>query len=88
MKTALLALTLLLTGCSTVVPVTSKWPEPPGLQSVQPCGELQQLPNNPTLSQVAETINKNYTQYYTCVIKLEAWQQWYLQQQIIHKDLK
>lgn len=88
MKTALLALTLLLTGCSTVVPVTQKWPEPPGLQSQQKCGELQQLPNNPTLSQVAETINKNYTQYYTCVVKLEAWQQWYLQQQIIHKDLK
>ena len=88
MKTVLLALTLTLTGCATVVPVTQRWPEAPGLQSLQPCGELQSLPNNPTLSQVAEVINQNYTQYYQCVVKLEAWQSWYQQQQIIHKDLK
>lgn len=88
MKTILLALTLCLSGCATVVPVTQKWPEAPGLQSVQPCGELQPLPQNPTLSQVAQTINQNYTQYYQCVVKLEAWQQWYQQQQIIHKELR
>lgn len=88
MKTLLLALTLGLTGCATVVPVTQRWPEPPGLQSQQPCGELQQLPQNATLSQVAQVVSKNYTEYYSCVVKLEAWQQWYKQQQIIHKDLK
>jgi uncharacterized lipoprotein YmbA len=87
-KTVLLALTLTLAGCATTVPVTQKWPEAPGLQSLQPCGELQPLPNNPTLSQVAQTVNQNYTQYYQCVVKLEAWQSWYQQQQIIHKDLK
>lgn len=88
MKTILLALTLTLAGCASVVPVTQKWPEAPGLQSQQPCGELKSLPNNPTLSQVAEVVNQNYTQYYQCVVKLEAWQNWYQQQQIIHKDLK
>ena len=88
MKIALLALTLFLTGCSTVVPVTQKWPEPPGLQSQQSCPELEPLPQNTTLSQVAQIINRNYTQYYQCVVKLEAWQQWYQQQQLIHKDLK
>jgi PBP1b-binding outer membrane lipoprotein LpoB len=88
MKVLLLALTLLLAGCSTTVPVTQKWPEAPGLQSQQPCGELQALPNNPTLSQVAQVINQNYTQYYGCVVKLEAWQEWYAKQELIHKGLK
>lgn len=88
MKTLLLALTLTLTGCASVVPVTQRWPEPPGLQSQQPCGELEQLPATATLSQAAQTISKNYTQYYECVVKLEAWQSWYQQQQIIHKELK
>jgi hypothetical protein len=88
MKAALLALTLTLTGCASVVPVTQRWPEAPGLQSQQPCGELEALPQNPTLSQVAEVINRNYTQYYSCVVKLEAWQEWYLKQQLIHKELR
>jgi hypothetical protein len=87
-KAILLALTLTITGCATVVPVAQRWPEAPGMQSQQPCGELQPLPPNPTLSQVAQTVNQNYTQYYECVVKLEAWQSWYQQQQIIHKDLK
>lgn len=86
MKVILLA--LFLTGCASVVPVTQHWPEAPGLQSTQACGELQQLPSSPTLSQVAEVVNQNYTQYYQCVVKLTAWQEWYQQQKIIHEGLK
>jgi hypothetical protein len=88
MKTILLALTLFLAGCTTVVPVVQTWPEAPGLQSMQPCGELKQLQPNPQLSDVARTITHNYTQYYECVVKLEAWQEWYQLQQIIHKNIK
>jgi hypothetical protein len=88
MKTILLTLTMFLTGCTTVVPVTQKWPEPPGLQSMQPCPELKKLEPNAQLSDVAKTITHNYTEYYTCLIKLEAWQEWYAKQEIIHKGLK
>lgn len=88
MKILLLSLAMLLGGCSTVVPVAQTWPEPPGLQSMQPCPELKQLEANPTLSTVAKTVASNYSEYYQCVIKLEAWQEWYAKQQIIHKDLK
>jgi len=88
MKIALLTLTMFLTGCTTVVPVTQKWPEAPGLQSRQPCAELQKLPADAKLSDVAKTITQNYTEYYSCVIKLEAWQEWYAKQEIIHKGLK
>ena len=88
MKTLLLALILFLTGCTTAVPITQTWPEPPGLLSMQPCPDLKKLEPNPQLSDVARTVANNYTQYYTCVVKLEAWQEWYQKQQIIHKGLK
>jgi hypothetical protein len=88
MKILLLAVTLLLSGCTTVVPVTQRWPEAPGLQSMQPCPELKKLPDSPQLSDVAKTVTHNYTQYYECVVKLEAWQEWYAKQEIIHKDIK
>lgn len=83
----LLALTLVLSGCTTVVPVTQKFPDAPGLQSMQPCGELKKLSSNPQLSDVAKTVAENYTQYYTCAVKLEAWQEWYQKQQLIYKGL-
>jgi hypothetical protein len=87
-KSLLLALALCLGGCTSVVPVTQKWPEAPGLQSRQPCGELQKLPPDAKLSDVAKIVANNYNEYYTCVIKLEAWQEWYAKQEIIHKGLK
>lgn len=87
MKSFLLTLALL-TGCASTVPVAQKWPEAPGLQSQQPCGELKQLETNPQLSDVARVITHNYSEYYQCVVKLEAWQEWYAKQQIIHKGVK
>ena len=88
MKTIILALTLVLAGCSTTVPVTQRWPEAPGLQSMQSCPELKKLEGEPKLSDVARTITLNYTEYYSCVVKLEAWQEWYAKQELIHKGLK
>ena len=87
MKSLLLSL-ILLTGCTTVVPVTQKWPEPPGLQSTQSCPDLKKLETNPKLSQVAKTVSDNYTEYWICATKLDAWIEWYKQQEIIHKGLK
>lgn len=88
MKILILTLILALAGCSTVVPVTQTWPEAPGVQSMQPCPELRQLEPNPQLSDVAKVITHNYTSYYTCVVKLEAWQEWYRKQEIIRKELR
>jgi hypothetical protein len=88
MKTLLLAAVLLLSGCTTVVPVTQRWPEAPGLQSMQTCPDLKHLEPNSTLSDVARIITLNYSEYYQCVVKLEAWQEWYKKQEIIFKGLK
>ncbi len=88
MKLTLLLPALLLAGCTTVVPVTSKWPSAPGVLVQQPCPQLQKLPENSKLSDVATTVVQNYTQYYECAVKLEAWQRWYSEQQTIHEGLK
>jgi hypothetical protein len=55
---------------------------------MQPCPELKKLESNPQLSQVAEVINHNYSEYWQCAVKLDAWQEWYRKQEIIHKGLK
>jgi hypothetical protein len=87
MKTLIIALALALSACTTVVPVTVKFPEPPGLQSQTPCPQLQKLQDNPQLSDVAKTVADNYTEYYTCAVKLDAWQEWYRAQKIIFEGL-
>lgn len=76
MKYILLA--LLLTGCSTTVPVTVKFPEAPvkGGATV-PCPRLQPLKDAPVLSDVSKTIAVNYGTYYECAIKADTWQEWY-----------
>lgn len=88
MKLLLLPLVLLLSACTTTVPVTQKWPEAPGLQATKACTDLQKLSNDPKLSDVAKTVTVNYSEYYMCATKLDAWIEWYAKQQIIHKGLK
>jgi hypothetical protein len=83
-----LFLVLLLTGCSTTVPVTVKFPEPPGLQSMRACPDLVKLEQDAKLSDVVKTITVNYTEYYQCAVKLDAWQEWYQKQKIIFQGLQ
>jgi hypothetical protein len=74
---------LLLAGCSTVVPVTVKFPEPPGKGAMTPCPALQKLTDGARLSDVATTVTVNYSTYYECAVKADAWQEWYNIQRII-----
>jgi hypothetical protein len=85
MKYLLLSL-LLLTGCTTV-PITARFPEAPGLQSQTACPNLKKLEENSKLSEVAKTITVNYTEYYTCAVKLDAWIEWYAKQKIIFEGI-
>jgi hypothetical protein len=87
MKLLAIALILTLSGCTTVVPVTQKFPEAPGLQSQTRCPQLQKLEANPQLSDVAKTITINYTEYYMCAVKTDAWIEWYAKQKIIFEGL-
>ena len=72
-----LLIALLLSGCSTVVPVTARFPEPPAKGAMTACPNLQKLTDNARLSDVANTITINYSTYYECAVKADAWQEWY-----------
>lgn len=87
MKSLLLSLILLLSACTTV-PVTAKFPQAPGTLVQEPCPNLQKLEGEAKLSDLAKTVTVNYSEYYTCAIKLESWQRWYREQKIIYEGLK
>jgi hypothetical protein len=87
MKSLLLPVVLLLSACSTTVPVTAKFPEAPGTLVQQPCQDLKKLEEDPKLSDVAKTVTVNYSEYYLCAVKLEAWQRWYREQKTIYESL-
>jgi uncharacterized protein YceK len=88
MKILALSLILLLSGCSTTVPVTAKFPEAPGTLVQEPCQQLKKLEDTAKLSDVAKTVTVNYSEYYFCAVKLEAWQRWYREQKTIYEGLK
>ncbi len=88
MKILALSLILLLSGCSTTVPVTAKFPEAPGTLVQEPCQQLKKLEDTAKLSDVAKTVTVNYSEYYLCAVKLDAWQRWYREQKTIYEGLK
>mgnify|MGYP003657473186 CR=1 FL=1 len=81
-------LILALSGCATSVPVTAKFPEPPGKGAMTVCPDLQKLNNNAKLSDVATTVTMNYSTYYECAVKADAWQEWYQIQQRIFEGVE
>jgi hypothetical protein len=83
MKYWAIAILLCLTGCSTVVPVVAKFPDAPGQLVSQPCPNLKKLNDDAALSTIARTITENYTLYYECAVKLDAWIEWHTKQKII-----
>jgi len=82
-----LILVLMLVGCSTTVPVTAKFPEPPKY-SLQTCPQLQTLKDGSKLSEVATTVTINYSTYYDCAVKNDAWIEWYQIQKHIFESVK
>ena len=88
MKALILTLALATTGCSTLVPVTQKFPEPPGQLVREACPQLQPLNEGAKLSDVSKTVVVNYSTYYECAIKLNTWIRWYDEQRVIYERLK
>ena len=76
---------LVLCGCTTV-PVTAKFPEPP--KYTERCPQLQKLNDGAKLSDVASTVTVNYSTYYECAVKNDAWNEWYQIQKRIFEGVK
>lgn len=88
MKRLILAAAVALAGCSATVPVTAKFPQAPGTLVQESCPNLQKLEDSAKLSDVAKTVTVNYSEYYLCAVKLEAWQRWYREQKTIYESVK
>ena len=88
MKFLAIALALTISACSTTVPVVAKFPAAPGTLVQEPCPDLKKLEEQAKLSDVAKIVTINYSEYYMCAIKLEAWQRWYREQKVIYEGLK
>ena len=82
-----LLLVLILTGCSTTVPVTAKFPDVPERLLVK-CPQLEKLENEAKLSDIGKTITNNYTTYYECAVKNDAFIEWYQTQKRIFESVK
>jgi hypothetical protein len=80
-------LVLLVTGCSTTVPVTAKFPQVPERLLVK-CPDLEKLGNEVKLSDISKTITVNYTTYYECAVKHDAFIEWYQVQKNIYESVK
>jgi len=64
------------TGCSTVVPVTAKFPDAPKF-GLGRCPQLQTVNEGVKLSELTKTVTVNYGTYYECAVKADQWQEWY-----------
>lgn len=79
----LLSVVTIGTGCSTP-PVKQKWPAAPKL-ALESCPELDKLNKDSKLSDISKTINTNYSKYYECAVKVDAWIEWYKTQKSIYE---
>ena len=77
---------VLITGC-TAVPVKRTFPEVPN-QLMEKCPELQKLKDDAKLSDVAKNVTNNYTTYYECAVKHDAFVEWYNTQKRIFESVK
>lgn len=81
----LFVMLICLAGCSTVVPVTAKFPNKPN--NTELCPALDEAKDNVKLSELTVTVAKNYSTYYECAVKVETWNEWYEKQKRIFEGV-
>ena len=75
-------------GCTTP-PVIPKFPEAPTKAgAMEQCPDLKKLQDGAKLSDVSKTITINYSTYYECVVKTDAWIEWYQINKINYDKIK
>lgn len=78
---------VMFSGCSTTVPVKAKFPEAPE-RLLAKCPQLEKLGNEVKLSDISKTVTINYTTYYECAVKHDAFIEWYNIQKNIYESVK
>jgi len=81
-------LAFLITACSTAVPVTQSFPDAPDML-MEKCPELKTIAGERvTIIEFTITVSENYTTYYQCAGRTDAWIDWYRQQKKIWEKMK
>jgi hypothetical protein len=81
-------LAFLVTGCSTTVPVTTRFPDAPVL-ILEKCPQLKTIEGEKiTIVDFTKTVTQNYTTYYECAEKNNAWVDWYQAQKKVFESVK
>lgn len=79
-KLLLLIPALLIAGCTTVVPVKRTFPDLPEELKIT-CPDLKEATKNTTeLTKLLDVVVVNYSTYYECRVKIDAFIEWHKKQ--------
>ena len=83
-----IVLVFLITACSTAVPVTQNFPQAPDmLMEKRP--ELKTIQGEKiSIVDFTRVVSENYTTYYQCAGRTEAWIDWYNKQKKIWEEVQ
>ena len=87
MRLLLILSLVILSGCSTTVPVTVKFPPIPEELNVQ-CPPLKKIPEDAKLSDISKTVSENYKQYKDCSANNSGLIEWFNKQKKIFEELQ
>ena len=88
MKYIVLGLALVLTACSTPVPVSQRFPDVPKAL-VERCESLKKIEGDKVaITEMLKVVVQNYGMYYECAAKVDGWNDWYQEQKRIYESVK
>ena len=83
-----IVLAFLITACSTAVPVTQNFPQAPDMLK-EKCPELKTIQGEKiSIVDFTRVVSENYTTYYQCAARSDAWIDWYNKQKKIWEDVQ
>ena len=87
MRYLAISLILCLSGCAAV-PVTASFPDAPEML-MEHCADLKLIAGEKiSIVDFVKTITENYTTYYECSSRNQAWQEWYTKQKKIWDEVQ
>ena len=83
----IIGLLLSISGCTTIGPMTAKFPDAPELM-LDKCPQLKTIEGDTvSIIDFTKTVSSNYTSYYECASKHDSWIEWYQEQKKIFEEV-